>query len=146
MNTACRWRCEATGGVTIGALISHGRYKPTEDGVSTRLAKGKADARIITLEADLAEVRMRSEYQTQMIVRLEDEIAFLRAQLTGLRAVVRWPPCTSLPAAAARRQPARPHSAREQVGQRPLPPVLRRSQTPAPRWPTQPESTASLLG
>ena len=73
--------------VTIGALISYDRYKPTEDGVSTRLANGKADACIITLETDLAEVRMRSEYQTQMIARLEDEIAFLRAQFTGLRAV-----------------------------------------------------------
>ena len=73
--------------VTIGELVAHGRYKPTAEGVSGRLAKGKADARILSLETELAEVRMRNEYQSRIIERLEDEVAFLRSHLTGLQAV-----------------------------------------------------------
>jgi len=85
-----RMEMEMNGGrwwVTIETLIAHGRYKPTDEGVSTRLAKGKADARILSLEADFAEVRLRSEFQTKIIARLEDEVAFLRSHITSLQAV-----------------------------------------------------------
>jgi hypothetical protein len=71
--------------VTVGALIAHGRYTPTKDDVSERLARGKAEARVAALEADLTQVRMRSEFQTQTIARLESEIVFLRSLVTGAR-------------------------------------------------------------
>ncbi len=55
--------------------------------MSDRLAKGKADARMLGLEADLAESRMRNEHDTLTIARLDGEVAFLRSHITSLQAV-----------------------------------------------------------
>lgn len=83
---AWSWICVAAGVGHHRRAHRHGPLHAERGRRSERLVKGKADAPVVTLETDLAELRVRSEYQTRTIAHLDDEVAFLRSVLKSVQA------------------------------------------------------------
>lgn len=69
--------------VTVGALIDAGRYTPsTVETVSERLGRGRLEARVRDLEAELAASRREAEHSRELLRQATQWIEFLQGLVT----------------------------------------------------------------